>query len=208
MINYRNENGITFIVLVMTVIVLLIIATVSINIGLDGIGNTIDKQDLSILYMVQQAALGKYSQASSLGNNGKVTLGSSGTTQYYGKKIEDLKTIEVDKLSEHQVNEFKLNLNSEAYDENGKIKEYSADEDYYYRLETEDLKKLKITKPGDVEDASTSTEISTDTFIVNYKTGEVYNETKQITGAGSVLYIEGKSTEKNKEIDNTSFNDF
>ena len=199
MINYRNENGITFIILVMTVIVLLIIATVSINIVLDGIGNTIDKQDLSILYMVQQAALG---------NNGKVTLGSSGTTQYYGKKIEDLKTIEVDKLSEHQVNEFKLNLNSEAYDENGKIKEYSADEDYYYRLETEDLKKLKITKPGDVEDASTSTEISTDTFIVNYKTGEVYNETKQITGAGSVLYIEGKSTEKNKEIDNTSFNDF
>lgn len=47
--------------------------------------------------------------------------------------------------------------------------------DNYYRLEVEDLKKLGITE-------------ETDTYIVNYETGEVINETQLRTVTGEVLY--------------------
>ena len=46
----------------------------------------------------------------------------------------------------------------------------------YYRINNEQFKELGIT---DIKD----------TYIVNYKTGEVYNETQKTTNDGNILYI-------------------
>ena len=50
----------------------------------------------------------------------------------------------------------------------------------YKRLDTTDLSNLGIKKEED-------------TFIVNYKTGEVINETKKTTKSGKALYIYAKN---------------
>ena len=70
-------------------------------------------------------------------------------------------------------------------------KNYVYYEDYYYRLTPEDLLQLNIKNTND-------------TFVVNYKTGEVYNETVQVTSNKSNLYINmlNKDTEIT-EIDKT-----
>lgn len=50
----------------------------------------------------------------------------------------------------------------------------------YYLLKKEDLEELGITN-------------TEDQYIINYKTGEVINQTKQKTTKGKVLYINAKS---------------
>lgn len=50
----------------------------------------------------------------------------------------------------------------------------------YMQLNVEDLENLGITKEED-------------TFIVNYKTGEVINSSKKVTKSGKALYIYSKS---------------
>lgn len=52
----------------------------------------------------------------------------------------------------------------------------------YKQLSTTDLKNLGIKKEDD-------------TFIVNYKTGEVINKSKKVTKSGKALYIYSKESE-------------
>ena len=52
----------------------------------------------------------------------------------------------------------------------------------YKRLDASDLKNLGIKKEED-------------SFIVNYKTGEVINETIKVTKSGSALYVYSKNEE-------------
>lgn len=204
MIKFKNENGITFANLVITIVILLILATVSINVGLSGISNSSDKQDLSILYMVQQAVLGQYSKASALEQADKKVSELTRVDQYFGTKISDISTIDISKITAAGV---ESPFASVAATYNTTVSSSNAKhEDFYYRLKTNDLKKLKITNPGEDEDVFTAEE-TTDTFIVNYKTGEVYNETKQITETGTVFYVKAKSIEKTKPEDLTSFTD-
>lgn len=203
MINYKNENGVTFIILVITIIVLLIIAGISVNLGLEGIDNTSDKQDLSTLYMVQQTVLEQYSLANSLNVSEKQDP-SLVSAIYYGEKITDIDNINVEKLADAGVNspfptkkEYKIIIEDPD----------ATNEDYYYRLKTAELKKLKIISPGDTEDSDT-TEETMDTYIVNYRTGEVYDETKQVTKTNNkILYVKSKTIDKTINEDSTSFVD-
>lgn len=74
-------------------------------------------------------------------------------------------------------------------------KNYTYYEDYYYRLTPSDLAQLKIKN-------------TEDTFIVNYKTGEVYNETKKTTSKNANLYVYLlNNTLPNNEIDKTFSDD-
>ena len=74
-------------------------------------------------------------------------------------------------------------------------KNYIYYEDYYYRLTPSDLEQLKIKN-------------TEDTFIVNYKTGEVYNETKKTTSKNANLYVYLlNNTISNSEIDETFSDD-
>lgn len=204
MVNYKNEEGITFIVLVTTIVVLLIIAAISVNLGLEGVDNTSDKQDMSTLHMVQQAVLEQYAMANSL-NVAEKTDESLVSNLYYGTKIDDITKINIDLLTAASITS---PFPSEDDYKNNVVNNPDAkNEDYYYRLKTADLKKLKIVSPGDLEENAT-TEETIDTYIVNYRTGEVYNETKQLTKSNEkILYVKSKTIDKNKTEDNTSFVD-
>lgn len=68
-------------------------------------------------------------------------------------------------------------------------------EDYYYRLNKENLDKLGLQD-------------SKYTYIVNYKTGEVYNETKGKNSQGQVLYLPAINYGKENTEDTTNFNDW
>ena len=48
---------------------------------------------------------------------------------------------------------------------------------FYYELSSDDLKQFGIDK-------------AEDTYIVNYKTGEVFNTSEKTTGDGSPLYLD------------------
>ena len=75
--------------------------------------------------------------------------------------------------------------------------EFKYQEDYYYELTPDDLEKLGA------KDAKY-------TYIVNYKTGEVYNETIKKYSTGKVLYLEPVNNEKTstEDEDTESFNDW
>lgn len=65
----------------------------------------------------------------------------------------------------------------------------------YFRLTPEELDKLNISN-------------TTDTYVINYYTGEVYNETQELADDGSVLYLKlNNAVTTNKETDTTSFVD-
>ena len=65
----------------------------------------------------------------------------------------------------------------------------------YFRLTPEELDRLNISN-------------TTDTYVINYYTGEVYNETQELADDGSVLYLKlNNSVTTNKETDTTSFVD-
>ena len=123
--NLRKNKGITMVALVITIIILLILAGISVTGVIRGIDETNESTQISQLEMVQHALLERKTKADLT----KETL--PGTT---------------------------------------------AD---YKELSTADLKELGIEK-------------ETNTFIVNYKTGEVINKTQKVTKAGRALYTYAK----------------
>lgn len=151
--NIRKEQGITLMVLVITIILLLIISGISITGTLRGHEETEEASEISELNMIQHAILERYTKAQLT----KETL--PGTD------------IEKDQV-QNTIDE----INSESNEQ------ISLKGTEYKRLDTTDLSNLGIKKEED-------------TFIVNYKTGEVINETKKTTKSGKALYIYAKNEE-------------
>lgn len=139
---YRENKGVTLITLVITIIILLIIASISIGSGITGAEKTTENKLFSELKMVQHAILERYT---------RVMLTKE---ELPGKKLE-----------QQEINELEQKLNGESL----KGKEY-------YKITKNNLKELGITE-------------TIDEYIVNYQTGEVYNNTKHKTNSGKVLYI-------------------
>ena len=143
-----NNKGITIIALIITIIVLLIIASISINASLQGVEQTQENQLISELKMVQHAVLERY-------------------TKYSLTKDESLLVGEkLDTLPEIPGNDQSWQMEPQS----------DNPESRYYKLAPSDLNKLGIDK---VED----------TYVVNYKTGEVFNETIKKTDGGKALYV-------------------
>lgn len=149
--NIRKEQGITLMVLVITIILLLIISGISITGTLRGHEETEEASEISELNMIQHAILERYTKAQLT----KETLP--------GTDIE-----------KDQVQNIIDEINSESNEQ------ISLKGTEYKRLDTTDLSNLGIKKEED-------------TFIVNYKTGEVINETKKTTKSGKALYIYAKN---------------
>lgn len=147
----RNNKGITIIVLVITIIVMLIIAGVTIATGITGTEEAKSNSLVTELNMVSHAVLERYTKASL-------------TKEQYPGTI----TAETD-----------LNTMKTAIESNGiTLKGISTE---YYTLTPDDgLKKLGIINTAD-------------TYIVNYKTGEVFNLTQKTTKIGALLYISNTS---------------
>ncbi|MBR3697400.1 MAG: hypothetical protein IKM97_03950 [Clostridia bacterium] len=173
MLKIKNENGISLIVLVVTIIVLFIIFSVTINIGTESIYSSKDKKLMAEIEIVQQACISEYEIANKLGyleNPSTVPANFVGTEVLVANlpSITGKWVIETEPL--------------EAYKK-------------YFRLNPYELEQLGIKN-------------SEDTYIVNYYTGEVYNETVRETSDNVLLYIKSLSSNQvQKQIDNTSFVD-
>ena len=151
--NIRKEQGITLMVLVITIILLLIISGISITGTLRGHEETEEASEISELNMIQHAILERYTKA-------QLTNETLPGTDIEKKQVQKI----IDEINNESNEQISL-----------KGKEYK-------RLDTTDLSNLGIKKEED-------------TFIVNYKTGEVINETKKTTKSGKALYIYAKNEE-------------
>lgn len=152
--NLRKNKGITMVALVITIIILLILAGISVTGVIRGIDETNESTQISQLEMVQHALLERKTKADL--TKEKETL--PGTTADY-TELQNLIN-EINTMSSANIT---LRGNKEDYKE----------------LSTSDLKELGIEK-------------ETNTFIVNYKTGEVINKTQKVTKAGRALYTYAK----------------
>lgn len=152
--NLRKNKGITMVALVITIIILLILAGISVTGVIRGIDETNESTQISQLEMVQHALLERKTKADL--TKEKETL--PGTTANY-TELQDL----INEINTKSSANITLRGNKEDYKE----------------LSTSDLKELGIEK-------------ETNTFIVNYKTGEVINKTQKVTKAGRALYTYAK----------------
>ena len=171
MLKMKNENGITLAVLVVTIIILLILAGISINLGVDSIDSTKDRKLQAELEVVQQACMVEYTKAKQLNY---LKEDSSVPENFIGEGVS------VSNLP---------NISPESW---VFTEEQTAGYKKYFRLNPQNLKKIGI------QDAE-------HTYIVNYYTGEVYNETKK-TSENLPLYI--KSVSSHQTDDNTDTSSF
>lgn len=151
----NSANGITLIALVITIVVLIIIAGVSITGSLKGKDETEEAKLFSELNMVQHAILERYTK-SQITNS---TL--PGTTM----SMSDVQLIIDD-------------INSST---GGNIQLKGKEE--YKKIEQSDLEKLGLKGKDKY------------TYIVNYNTGEVINQTIKVTKSGKALYIYSREEE-------------
>ena len=153
----RNESGITLIALVTTIVIMIILAGITINIGSENITRNADNRMKSELGIVQHAILQRNTK---IELTGETPPGSQNGEDEYSKKMDAMKTY----LGTKGIN----------------LKD-STEANYYL-----------ITQKNAGELGLSNLEYE---YIVNYKTGEVFNSTKQKTNAEDVLYIYAKSND-------------
>lgn len=146
--NIRKNRGITLIALVITIVILLIIASISITGGIKEKKETEENEKIAELNMIQHALLERYTKA-------QLTK-----EQLPG---EDVTLSEVQNIINDINNKSNENISLKA---NGE----------YKKLGNSEMRSLGFTN-------------NKDTYIVNYKTGEVINETIRVTDSGKALYV-------------------
>lgn len=149
----KENRGITIISLVVTIIVLLILAGVTVNGVIQGIDETEENKLLSELSMVQHAISERYTKYK-LTKDKDILVG----TRIQTSTLEDVPNTIIWKVTQFD--------------------ETNNPEKEYYRISNADLKKLGLSS----NDATNSS------YIINYSTGEVYNEISKTTKSGKVLY--------------------
>lgn len=163
----KKNSGITLIALAVTIIILIIIASVGTYSGIKTLRDANEKVQISEIGIVQQAVVENYAKY-------LVTK----QTQYL--RGTEVSYAEVQKL----VNE----INSKNRTEDLVVLKGTSGTtditDYYYELSAENLDQMKIFK-DQVSEEETS---NRDTYIVNYKTGEVINKSLKVTYTGIPLY--------------------
>lgn len=164
----KNEKGVTLVALVITVIVSIIIASIGINIGLDSVNSTKDRNLQAELEIVGQAAITEYTKA--------VELDYLNDTPYPSNFVGTVVSVSA----------LPIRPSGESW---ALSTEDATTYKSYFRLTPNDLQKLDIAN-------------SEHTYIVNYYTGEVFNETKQKASNGADLYI--KMDKATHETETTS----
>lgn len=156
----RENKGITLIALIVTIVVLLIIAGISINMGITGVDQAGENRLITELEKVQHAVTERYT---------KFEL-TKDTSLIVGTKVDDLPTIPTptgeSKAPTWKVLQFTSGATISTHPERK-----------YYRLSKSDLENLGLT--GDYKNSS---------YIVNYYSGEIFDENKKQTSKGTVLY--------------------
>lgn len=173
--NLRENKGITLIVLIITIVVLLIIAGISISGGITGIEESNDNRAMTELEKVQHAITQRYS---------KFEL-TKDTSLIVGTKIDDLPTIPTP-TGETKAPTWKV------FQVTSGATVSTHPERKYYRLSQSDLQNLGLT--GSENGSS---------YIVNYYSGEIFDENKKQTSKGTVLYktaMENEASELGDDV--------
>lgn len=158
--NLRENKGITLIVLIITIVVLLIIAGISISGGITGIEEANDNRTMTELEKVQHAITQRYSKFELTKDKSLIV----------GTKIDDLPTIPTP-TGETKAPTWKV------FQVTSGATVSTHPERKYYRLSQSDLQNLGLT--GSENGSS---------YIVNYYSGEIFDENKKQTSKGTVLY--------------------
>lgn len=180
----KEEKGITLAILIVTIIVMLILVGVTMDMGFDAADSAKISQQKSELQMVGQATISEYTKALKLNY-----IPREETEEI----VEDIPANFVGKEITNTGDNLLPNLPSGDW----ALNQFDAvGYKSYFRLTPEDLDKLNISN-------------TTDTYIVNYYTGEVFNETKQMADDDTtVLYLRlNTSAATSKETDTSSFVD-
>ena len=142
------------------------------------------------LGMVRQAIVERYAEAVAV-NQIEILSSNAPVSFWMGERIEEFSDIQLPEKSSVKENE---DVNEFYSRTTQYVCKYQ--EDYYYRLTPENLKEIGI---ADAEH----------TYIVNYKTGEVYNETKKVDSNSELLYLPAMMQNKTVDSgDQESFNDW
>lgn len=191
----KNQNGITLVTLVITILVLLILASASLNMTFTEIDNVRNDKLKAELGIVRQAVVEQYQKAEALGKTG-VSKSEEQLDIWVGTRISTSEDIDLPEGLIAILRENGLEDNENAYMFTYNENSWENQEDLYYRLNKENLQTLGIDK-------------SEHEYIVNYKTGEVYNETQKVTFDNELLYLTPVNYGSSNAIDDEqTFNDW
>lgn len=170
MVEKYNNKGITLVSLVVTIVILLIIASISINWGLNSVQESKDNILLSELNMVQHAVLEQYTKY-------KIESKVQKELELPGKIINNIQENNI--ILEDNTENVTVKISKEISKEINNNDSYSqkSKEEKYYFLDKESLKDLELEKGNNCN------------YIVNYKTGTVINVTIDKTSDGKDLSI-------------------
>ncbi len=186
----KNNKGVTIIVLVVIVVLLFILAGVGLNLSYFSIDKVKDNKLESELGMVRQAVSEQYWKAISVGET-EVLASQNSVAFWVGSRITDFSDIDLP-----DENSITTTEKSQVFFDKESNYAPVFQEDFYYRLTPAELKQIGI---GD----------SKATYVVNYATGEVYNETQKKDSKSQLLYlpaINGK--QMNTEEKDDTFSDW
>lgn len=175
----KRNRGITLMSLVVAVIVLMILSGVGIQASYSTINGSKNKKLSVELGIVRQAVAEQYMKAVAVNRIKVLKTGESQVEFWVGERLE--KIDENDLPPEEKVvqdsNYSKFINNLEPYDSANE--KYIYQEDLYYKLTPEELTTIGVL------DAK-------DSYIVNYKTKEVYNCSKKTNKSLQILYLQGE----------------
>lgn len=157
----KNKKGVTLVVLVITVIVLIIIAGISIQFGREAINDVRNKKVMTELSNVQQAIFERYTLLKSAGADEKIAEFKTNDVDLdedinRPKELLGTRIVDINDLEDYGFTKYEVTYYTDMFFE-----------EYYYLLDKSDLDKIGINSEK-VSDKSYS-------YIVNYSTGEVFD---------------------------------
>lgn len=184
MLKIKNEKGITLIVLILTMLLLIIIAAISIDYAYDGIMYSKERRMLTEVEEVQQAVMEKYTELTQL----KI----ENNEDSYDDFAETISTSDLSKYSD---------ILKHTYDNTEDIEPSKR----YYTISADQMKKLDIEIKNGIPDDRKEMDILKNSngnyvlYIVNFYYGEVlniyYSEDFKIEHSNQLLYTLGRTSE-------------
>lgn len=182
----KKEKGITLISLSVTVIILLILAGTGMTVVYTGINEVKDNKLQTELGIVRQAIMEQYGLAQAVQKT-KVLASEPAVSFWVGDRIDPSDPIYIP--TNDSINPEDQNAQIFIDKVTNRVTP-TYQEEFYYRLNAEQLKQIGVgNKTVIKDDEETETGVSKYTYIVNYSTGEVYNETKKVTSTHNLLYL-------------------
>jgi type II secretory pathway pseudopilin PulG len=164
----KKDKGVTLVALVITIVVLLIILSITLNYGLSTIHQVSNEKIESELAIVQEALIQNYTLLKSTGELGKKPSSTTSIAKDDTEKPDELvgtRMVSISELTGAGFTEYRV-----SYTDMSTL----SYEQYYYKLDENDLAILGIER-GSYADISNTTSSSESTYIVNYSTGEVFD---------------------------------